>query len=419
MEGHRHRPQNPNRSRAGFRRRRKRQRPTAAAAAGTNDIMNGDICNSNSYKGSIGTGTGIGTAAYTDDDANSNSSKIFEFTEDGHSHETHNRTRGARNHSPCKPLPALIPVRVAVRIPNRNSHIDDTQYSSKISNKYKKKRSYVCNDTVCSDGDLSKTSGGHNQRGGNDNLCSIRKDTSLPGLLHLREIGFIRNPYHLCRTLRQNQQQQEDEDGDEDEDDHKKVRSNIKSQSTHTRTSIDTNSIISSKWNSRENNSKWRKFFSRKIPFSMLKTPLTDAVLGMDRSGSFLIAVGDGRAPLSSLPSSSMLSSEVCWSDGNGTVRNISFVEGNSVNEGDHHVTSNSNTNSLTDEEEEYGNENNCERQGYQQFHEQRYNLIPLLSLRFYGKCLPIPSRVHEDLRGRFVLSYVWFKAIYACIISI
>ena len=43
---------------------------------------------------------------------------------------------------------------------------------------------------------------------------------------------------------------------------------------------------------------KWRNNSKRRIPFSKLKTPATDAVLALDRTGSFLISIGDGRRML-------------------------------------------------------------------------------------------------------------------------
>lgn len=41
--------------------------------------------------------------------------------------------------------------------------------------------------------------------------------------------------------------------------------------------------------------SQWNPFIQRSLNFNELDTPISDAVLGLDRSGSFLICVGDGR----------------------------------------------------------------------------------------------------------------------------
>ena len=72
---------------------------------------------------------------------------------------------------------------------------------------------------------------------------------SLPCLLYRRQIGAFRDPFRLCRRKKD-------------------------SNSSKCR--------------------KWFKFSKRRIPFSALKTPLSDAVLGLDRSGSFLVSIGYG-----------------------------------------------------------------------------------------------------------------------------
>lgn len=44
--------------------------------------------------------------------------------------------------------------------------------------------------------------------------------------------------------------------------------------------------------------SQWKNYFKRTIPFHALKTPINDAVLGLDQTGSLLIAVADGKRSL-------------------------------------------------------------------------------------------------------------------------
>ena len=40
---------------------------------------------------------------------------------------------------------------------------------------------------------------------------------------------------------------------------------------------------------------RWKKSFLRSIPFSSLETPWTDAVLGLDRTGSYMLSIGGGQ----------------------------------------------------------------------------------------------------------------------------
>ena len=53
------------------------------------------------------------------------------------------------------------------------------------------------------------------------------------------------------------------------------------------------------KWNSPyassfyNKRSQWNTFLRRSLQFNQLNTPITDAILGLDRSGSFLISIGD------------------------------------------------------------------------------------------------------------------------------
>ena len=40
---------------------------------------------------------------------------------------------------------------------------------------------------------------------------------------------------------------------------------------------------------------RWKHCFLRSIPFSSLETPWTDAVLGLDRTGSYMLSIGGGQ----------------------------------------------------------------------------------------------------------------------------
>jgi hypothetical protein len=86
----------------------------------------------------------------------------------------------------------------------------------------------------------------------------------------------------------------------------------------------------------------------------MLQTPVTDAVLGMDRSGSHLIAIGDGRSPCPCpWPSS------------------LARVVGG-------------------EEDEEDGTNSD---------HQQGFGLIPSLSLRFYGTFVEVNVNVNVNVK--------------------
>jgi hypothetical protein len=47
--------------------------------------------------------------------------------------------------------------------------------------------------------------------------------------------------------------------------------------------------------------SEWYQRSKRSIPFKVLETSATDAILAMDRTGSYMFAVGDGRKSYSAL----------------------------------------------------------------------------------------------------------------------
>ena len=49
--------------------------------------------------------------------------------------------------------------------------------------------------------------------------------------------------------------------------------------------------------------SEWYQRSKRSIPFKVLETSATDAILAMDRTGSYMFAVGDGRKSYSAFPS--------------------------------------------------------------------------------------------------------------------
>ena len=88
---------------------------------------------------------------------------------------------------------------------------------------------------------------------------SLTKDAdskpALMDMLYQRNVGKIRNPYKLCKTREKYSQRCE-----------------------------------------------WQQRSKRSIPFQVLRTPPTDAVLALDSTGSYMLAVGDGRRSLSSLP---------------------------------------------------------------------------------------------------------------------
>ncbi len=67
---------------------------------------------------------------------------------------------------------------------------------------------------------------------------------------------------------------------------HEKKRKMMKSNRKSVRNNRDSCYFLRSQWNT---------FIERSLTFNELDTPIADAVLGLDRSGSFLICVGDGR----------------------------------------------------------------------------------------------------------------------------
>ena len=85
-------------------------------------------------------------------------------------------------------------------------------------------------------------------------LNGTDKETGLMDIIYQRNIGKLRNPYKLCKR---------------------------RESSSH--------------------RYEWKQQSKRSIPFQLLRTPPTDAVLALDRTGSYMLAIGDGRRSFSTL----------------------------------------------------------------------------------------------------------------------